>query len=107
MEGPEIALLAAKATSVALILNELVQNAVEHGFRDIDSGKIAVLLADDDRKIRLEVTNDGNPLPPDFDVHKDRNLGLQIVENLVRDDLHGQFELKSGEHIQATVTFPK
>lgn len=107
VEGPDIALPSAKATSVALILNELIQNAIEHGFKDIDAGKVSVLLAEDDRNIRLEVTNDGTPLPRDFDVRKNRNLGLQIVENLVRDDLHGQFALESGKHIQATVTFPK
>jgi len=107
VEGPDIALPSAKATSVALILNELIQNAIEHGFKDIDAGKVSVLLAEDDRNIRLEVTNDGTPLPRDFDARKNRNLGLQIVENLVRDDLHGQFALESGKHIQATVTFPK
>ena len=34
IEGPDILLPSAQATSLALILNELVQNAVEHGFGD-------------------------------------------------------------------------
>lgn len=107
LEGPDFMLTPAKATSVALILNELVQNAVEHGFEHIDSGRLDVLLEMDPREIRLTVTNDGLPLPEGFDVHKNRNLGLQIVENLVRDDLHGRFTLTSADRITASVVFPK
>ncbi len=40
-------------------------------------------------------------------MHSHRNLGLQIVESLVRDDLHGKFTLESNGRITATVVFPK
>jgi len=107
LHGPDILLPSAKATSVALILNELIQNAVEHGFKDIQSGEIRVKLSEDDREVKLEVLNDGTPLPQGFDMHSHRNLGLQIVESLVRDDLHGKFTLESNGRITATVVFPK
>lgn len=107
LSGPDILLPPAKATSVALILNELIQNAVEHGFKDIDEGEVKLVISHDDREVKLEVINDGTPLPNDFDVRSHRNLGLQIVESLVRDDLHGRFTLDNGEHITATVVFPK
>ena len=43
IEGPDILLPSSQATSVALVLNELVQNAVEHGFGEgSDEGQIAV-----------------------------------------------------------------
>jgi two-component sensor histidine kinase len=107
LNGPDIYLLPSKATSVALILNELVQNAVEHGFKDIDSGTLEVKLSEDDREITVKVINDGSPLPDGFDLRRNRNLGLQIVENLVRDDLHGRFSLECDGKISATVIFPK
>ena len=107
LHGPDIMLPPAKATSVALILNELIQNAVEHGFKDADRGQVTVRLSEEDRDIRLEVVNDGAPLPSGFDLRSGRNLGLQIVENLVRDDLHGKFTLEGNGHITATVVFPK
>ena len=107
LNGPDIYLLPSKATSVALILNELVQNAVEHGFKDIDSGTLEVKLSEDDREITVKVINDGSPLPDGFDLRRNRNLGLQIVENLVRDDLHGRFSIESDGKIAATVIFPK
>ena len=107
LHGPDILLPSAKATSVALILNELIQNAAEHGFRDADRGEISVRLSQEDREVKLEVLNDGTPLPQGFDMHSHRNLGLQIVESLVRDDLHGKFTLESNGRITATVVFPK
>ncbi|MHB0997694.1 MAG: GAF domain-containing protein [Armatimonadota bacterium] len=107
LEGPDIFLPPSQATNVALILNELVQNAVEHGFKDIDTGRVTVVLTDGDREVILQVVNDGSPLPSDFDLRKNRNLGLQIVENLVRDDLHGRFSLESNGKITATVIIPK
>lgn len=107
VSGPDILLPSAKATSVALILNELIQNAVEHGFREIDQGRVIARLSHDDREVKLEVLNDGTPLPEDFDLRTSRNLGLQIVESLVRDDLHGKFTLENGGHITATVVFPR
>ncbi len=107
LSGDDFLLPPSKATSVALILNELIQNAVEHGFTDINDGILSVSITEDDRDIRVVVINDGSPLPEGFDLHKNRNLGLQIVENLVRDDLHGQFTLESDGRITATVVFPK
>lgn len=91
LTGTDIQLVPAQATSVALILNELIQNSVEHGFEIIDNGSIEVAMEEDDQEIRFKVIDDGTPLPQDFNLKKDRNLGLQIVESLVRDDLRGKF----------------
>lgn len=107
VNGADISLPPSKATSVALIVNELVQNAVEHGFKHMDEGLIDVNIEETDREIKLVVANDGTPLPDGFDLREDRNLGLQIVENLVRDDLHGRFSLTNGDRIRATVIFPR
>ena len=94
IEGPDILLPSAQATSVSLILNELVQNAVEHGFGEgMDDGEIRIALAEDAKHVTLKVTNDGTPLPDGFDIKKTDSLGLQIVESLVRGDLQGRFTL--------------
>ena len=108
LHGPDILLPPANATSVALILNELIQNAVEHGFGSIDQGQLSIKLSERESDIKLSVVNDGTPLPKGFDVRNKRNLGLQIVESLVRDDLHGQFTLENDDNqVTATVVFPK
>lgn len=109
IEGPDILLPSSQATSVALILNELVQNAIEHGFGEgYDEGRLLISLGEDAREVRLTVTNDGEPLPLDFDIKKTNSLGLQIVESLVRGDLQGRFTLTGEDHQTiAAIVFAK
>ena len=108
VEGPDLPLSSHKANSVALVLNELVQNAVEHGFHTASEGSIRVRLLEEPDRWRLEVRNDGDPLPEGFDPRQQRNLGLQIVEALAHGDLNGDFRLTSenGETV-ALVSFPR
>lgn len=108
VEGEDFMLPSGQATYVALVLNELIQNAVEHGLRGDIGTELTVSISQDEDNFILEVVNDGEPLPDDFDVRRDRNLGLRIVESLVRDNLMGEFDIRSDQgHTRAVVTFPK
>ncbi len=109
IEGPDILLPSSQATAVALVLNELTQNAVEHGFGEgSDEGQIAIALAEDAHQVSLRVTNDGTPLPASFDIKRTNSLGLQIVESLVRGDLQGRFTLANeSDTTVAMVVFGK
>ncbi|MGI9146347.1 MAG: sensor histidine kinase, partial [Chloroflexota bacterium] len=80
---------AQQATSCALIINELVQNAVEHGFVVLAGGSIVIRLAEQDDSLYIEIQDDGRGLPRDFDFYGQGGLGLQIVRSLVREDLKG------------------
>ncbi|MHB9037716.1 MAG: GAF domain-containing protein [Armatimonadota bacterium] len=109
VEGDDFLLPSGQATYVALILNELIQNAVEHGFKSALGSALTVRVSRDEDNVFLDVINDGEPLLPDFDVRRDRNLGLRIVESLVRDNLMGEFTITSDEHGKtcSSVVFPK
>ncbi len=110
VEGDDFILPLSKATSMALVLNELVQNAVEHGFKSLAHGRIHIRLGKSGSDMKITVMNDGLPLPDDFKATKTNNLGLSIVETLVRGDLHGSFTLENSEDktgILATVLFPQ
>ncbi len=107
VEGPDIRLPLNQATSLALVINELVQNAVEHGFATIDEGRIWVKLEETDSEIALYILNDGQPLPENFDPVKTSSLGLRIVMDLVRGGLGGTFVMENKDGILATVRFPK
>jgi two-component sensor histidine kinase len=107
VQGQDFSLSSGQATYVALILNELIQNAVEHGLARKAGRELTVSVTRDEDQVRLEVINDGEPLPEDFDIRTARNLGLNIVESLVRDNLLGEFTLTSdGEKTRSLVTFP-
>lgn len=109
IEGPDILLASSQATSLALILNEVVQNALEHGFGDgYDEGSILITLQESPREVELTVVNEGKPLAADFDIRQTDSLGLQIVESLARGDLQGQFSLELNEgKTRARLAFPK
>lgn len=105
--GPEVLLTLKQATNLALVLNELVQNAVEHGFADRDEGRIRVDLQEVGGLVSVEVVNDGRPLPDGFDPTKGDRLGLRIVTDLVTAGLGGTFDMRNGDGIVATVRFPR
>ncbi len=104
--GQELRVPLSHATTLALVLNELVQNAVEHGFRELDEGRIHISIAKGDQSVTITVTNDGAPLPPGFDPAQTESLGLRIVTDLVKGSLSGTFEMRSENGIVARVTFP-
>jgi two-component sensor histidine kinase len=108
VQGPDIWLPAERATQCALVTNELVQNAIEHGMARRDAGSINVALVDEGDTVGILVADDGEGLPEGFDLATNANLGLQIVRNMVERDLRGQFELTNVENgVQAQVRFAK
>lgn len=100
-----------QATVCALVINELVQNALEHGYDQRDRGVVTVTLRDEGERVTFVVEDDGEGLPKGFSVATDGSLGLRIVQTLVEADLKGQFTLENGDTdghgVRATVTFPK
>jgi two-component system, sensor histidine kinase PdtaS len=109
VEGPAIYLPSAQATATALVINELVQNALEHGYEHREQGQIKVVLTDGGDSVKLEVCDDGEPLSTDFDLAGSTSLGLQIVRSLVQADLRGEIRLENdpARGVVATVIFPK
>jgi two-component system, sensor histidine kinase PdtaS len=94
-----------EATLLALLFNELISNAILHGFSNLDRGSIFIRVKceseceEDDaplvhspQLISIEVEDDGSGLPEGFDPKKNGNLGLKIVETLVVSDLGGTFQ---------------
>jgi two-component sensor histidine kinase len=107
IESDDIILPAAQATSVALVLNELIHNAIQHGFATRRTGHLRVCLSASPSTVEVEVTNDGSPLDPDFEKRREGSLGLQIVEALAREDLGGRFEMTSHGMTRARIVFPR
>ncbi|NPA91214.1 MAG: hypothetical protein GXO55_07175 [Chloroflexi bacterium] len=107
IEGPNVRLVGQQATAMALVVNELVLNAIQHGVRD-SRGEIVLRITDLGPLARLQVINPHDRLAPDFDLEKSSGLGLKIVQTLVRNELGGDLRLFSDEHgVVAEVTFQK
>jgi len=93
-------LSAAVATPLALVLTELMQNALQHGlsgagysaegFLEVAARRLPGLLT-------VTVTDNGAGLPDDFDLESTTSLGLQIVRTLVLTELDGRLEIEPRE----------
>jgi two-component sensor histidine kinase/putative methionine-R-sulfoxide reductase with GAF domain len=91
-----VSLAGDRATALALVFSELLQNALEHG-----GAAIAVELARRDGDVVLTVADDG----PGLDGGGD-GTGLSIVRALVRDELGGTLVLRDDGGLRAEVVFP-
>ena len=77
------------ATTLAVVLSELVQNAVEHGLSG-STGSVTVVADREGSRLRVEVLDDGAGVPEGFDPTTSSRLGLQIVRTLVEGELAGR-----------------
>jgi two-component system, sensor histidine kinase PdtaS len=89
------------ATPLAVVLAELLQNAVEHGFPEdagpVLAGHVTVALERHGNQLVVRVTDDGAGLPEGFSVETAAGLGLSIVRTLVTTELGGSITVDGGE----------
>jgi two-component system, sensor histidine kinase PdtaS len=84
------------ATPLAMVLTELVQNAVEHGYDAQQAGSVEVRVERGEAdRLRVQVVDDGRGLPAGFALADSARLGLQIVRTLVGTELGGSLEVES------------
>lgn len=107
LNGKDVILPSERAVSVALVINELVANAVEHGFKDRQAGSITVDILEREEDYYIEVRDDGVGLPANFHIASSRSLGLQIVQKLVKDDLGGELAMTGRSGTVAAISMPK
>jgi two-component sensor histidine kinase len=85
------------ATPLSVVLTELLQNAVDHGFPEGSSGgDVVVQLNPTDDQLNIRVINDGRGLDSRFELNKATGLGLSIVRTLVTTELAGSIVMRAG-----------
>ena len=89
------------------MLTELLQNAVDHGFKEGTShrgGNVSVHLSqevlvssqgEESTRLCVRVLDDGAGLDPNFDISQATGLGLSIVRTLVSTELGGTIDMRS------------
>jgi len=101
VDGDAGFLPAAIATPLSVVLNELLQNAIDHAYpADIDlqasAGTVVVHLRNDGERLQATVTDDGVGIPEGFRLEEATGLGLSIVRTLVTSELMGTISLDRG-----------
>ena len=98
IEGDAGTLPATSATPLAVVMNELLQNAYDHAFPDeVDDGQVLVELERDGAELTLRVIDNGCGLPEGFTVEHSTGLGLSIVRTLVQSELGGKMDISRGD----------
>ena len=92
-----VSLAGSRATALALVFSELLQNALEHGGEEI-----RIELGQRNGDVMLAIADSGVGV----DDVGPSGTGLSIVRALVRDELKGTFELRDEKGTRAEVVFP-
>ena len=95
IEVASVELEAQLATPLAVVLQELIQNSIEHGAKGRSTLSVSVTLRSVDGKAMLLVKDDGVGFPREFSIESATSLGLLIVRDLVRSQLRGTLQLSS------------
>ncbi|HKA96492.1 MAG TPA: sensor histidine kinase [Streptosporangiaceae bacterium] len=95
ISGPFGLLPAAVATPLALVLTELLQNALQHGLAHPAgaAGTLTVTVDREPTRLTVAVEDSGVGLPEGFRLDATTSLGLQIVRTLVVSELGGRLEI--------------
>jgi len=99
----EVRLPVRHSTTLAVLVNELVSNALKHG-----KGAIEVYFHIDADIATLEVLDQGSGFPADFDPVAAANTGLDLIDALAQMDLRGsiRFETRAGGGARVVIEFP-
>ncbi len=101
------------ATPLAVALAELLTNAVEHAFIDFGGanndhvGVVTLNLYLEDGNAIAEIRDNGRGLGDDFSLEVPTSLGLSIVRDIIRAQLHGTIDMKSVGYAEGGGTFVK
>jgi two-component sensor histidine kinase len=83
------------ATPLSVVLTELLQNAVDHGFPEgSGGGSVVVRLSNSGDEMHVSVVDDGRGVDGNFRLEDANGLGLSIVRTLVTTELNGTIEMR-------------
>lgn len=94
-----------RAIPCGLIVNELVTNALKHGFPNNRGGNVAVeLRLVDGTHVEIAVTDDGTGIPDDFNLDSLASLGMQLVQ-VLSEQLHADLSIQRRDPTRIAFTF--
>jgi two-component system, sensor histidine kinase PdtaS len=99
------------ATPLAVVLVELLQNAVEHAYPETSDthgdANVRVALSATDQEIRVVVRDTGVGFPPGFSLSRSGSLGLTIARTLVTSELGGVIAARTDGGAVVEIRIPR
>jgi len=120
LEGPENLKIRGIFGDYSQIIIQLIENCIQHGYEDSDSGEIRITVDSNETGVRITVADDGKGIDEDAGAkiyepffttgrsHGGIGLGLTLVYNIVNHKLGGNIGYQSvpGEGTTVTVFIP-
>jgi len=95
-----------QAIPCGLIVNELLSNSFKYAFPDKRRGVIEVKLEEVNKRIILDVMDNGIGLPSDFNIETTETLGLQLVTTLI-EQIDAELTMISDQGTKFKITFAR
>ncbi len=108
MDVGDIPLDINRAIPCALIINELLSNALKHAFTGVRQGDIKITFHyhSGNNRYTLVVKDNGVGFPENKDFRKMGTLGMQLVNTLATRQLQGNLELRRNNSTEFRIDFP-
>lgn len=88
----------AKATSISMIINELITNSYKYAFKGRTDKQISISCNYDQNRILIKVSDNGIGLPEGFDINHAYGIGYSIIRSVIQIDLHGTIQIETGDY---------
>lgn len=105
LSGDNIKVNSDKATSIAIVVNELIENSLKHAFNEENEGDIAIVIESGNTYSNISIIDNGKGY--DTKLLKKDSLGINIVRTLVKDKLSGDINIESNENGTKSVFYFK
>ena len=92
------------AIPIGLILNELINNAFKHAFKDQQSGHLRISLSELNTGYLLSVESDGNKMEENYDPSTSTSLGMTLIDVLVQ-RINGKLDIEQDKWTKFKIYF--
>lgn len=101
----DIVMGAKEASTLGLIVNELITNSFKYAFPNNREGEIKIALRQIEDQIELVYADNGIGIPEDFDWENTKSMGLNLLKMLTKNQLKGSIDMESKKGTKFTIKF--
>jgi len=105
VESEDILIGTKQASTLGLIVNELITNSFKYAFPEGKEGEIKIKLQKREGEIELEYADKGIGMPDDLNWHEAKSMGLKLVKMLSENQLGGSIDMESKNGTKFIIKF--
>jgi len=94
-----------QAHHLALVINELVTNTIKYTLANREAAAITVTITSQADAVCLRYCDNGPGYPAETLQHRQQNVGLELIDNLMRKSLHGTWNLYNDDGAVTELSF--